>query len=183
MPTLNINNDVVVFPSANVGIGTTSPSNKLHVVGSASGDAANIRIDSTNEYGGLYVTENGTFRTFLGYGNAGTIFSNAQTDSTALRGANYLHLGASSAATITINGSNDCVGIGTTAPDAKLVIVTGSADDSGNSFSFTGYGSKEYVSISKLGFIRSRASDLNGANMHFLDNGGTNRMEMAVNAT
>jgi hypothetical protein len=64
-----------------------------------------------------------------------------------------------------------------------LVIVTGSADDSGNSFSFTGYSSKEYVSISKLGFIRSRASDLNGANIHFIDNGGTLRMEMAVNTS
>jgi hypothetical protein len=64
-----------------------------------------------------------------------------------------------------------------------LVIVTGSTDDSGNSFSFTGYSSKEYVSISKLGFIRSRASDLNGANIHFIDNGGTLRMEMAVNTS
>jgi hypothetical protein len=75
------------------------------------------------------------------------------------------------------------VGIGNTSPSATLDILTGSSESSGNSFSFTGYNSKTYVSISKVGFIRSRASDLNGANMHFLDNGGTTRMEMAVNTT
>ena len=39
MPTLNINNDVVLFPSANVGIGTTAPQSKLHVAraGNANG--------------------------------------------------------------------------------------------------------------------------------------------------
>ncbi len=109
----------------NVGIGTTSPGNKLHIVGAANGsDAGNIRIDSTDQYGGLVINENTTFRTFLGYGNANHIFSNAQSDSTALRAANYLHLGASSVATITINAS-DNVGIGTTSPAYKLDVATG----------------------------------------------------------
>jgi hypothetical protein len=116
-----------VTTAGNVGIGTTSPSNLLHLIGSAGGgDAANLRIDSTNEYGGLVINENTTFRTFLGYGNSGNIFSNAQTDSTALRAANYLHLGASSVATITIDNS-DRVGIGTTSPASKLHVSGASA--------------------------------------------------------
>jgi hypothetical protein len=74
-------------------------------------------------------------------------------------------------------------GIGTYSPSAKLSIVTGSADTTGNGFSYIGSNSKEFVSISKVGFIRSRASDTNGANIHFQDNGGTKRMEIAVGTT
>jgi hypothetical protein len=132
-----------VFSGSNVGIGTASPQNNLHISGAASSDAANIRIDSTTQYGGLVINENTTFRTILGYGNAGNIFQNAQTDSTALRAANYLHLGASSAATLTIN-SSDNVGIGTTSPNAKLdvsgsVLISGSLTVSGSS-TFTNIG-------------------------------------------
>jgi len=46
MPTLNINNDVVLFPSANVGIGTTSPTSKLNVQGTAA--ELQVKNDATN---------------------------------------------------------------------------------------------------------------------------------------
>jgi hypothetical protein len=72
------------------------------------------------------------------------------------------------------------VGIGTTSPTATLQV---SNTSSGNAFSMIGSNSKEFVNIAYLGYIRTRASDTNGANMHFVDNGNTKRMEMAVNAS
>jgi hypothetical protein len=162
---------MVIKGSGNVGIGTTAPGYRLHVK-----DSANV---------GTIAIGNDTYPGLI-YSNAGT--GEFRIDNRSSAGAGYITFYpngqaatiGSEAMRITTAGN---VGIGTTAPDAKLVIVTGSADDSGNSFSFTGYSSKEYVSISKLGFIRSRASDLNGANIHFIDNGGTLRMEMAVNTS
>ena len=72
------------------------------------------------------------------------------------------------------------VGIGTSSPNATLQVAN---TTSGNAFSMIGSNSKEFVSISYLGYIRTRASDTNGANMHFADNGNTKRMEMGVNST
>jgi hypothetical protein len=141
---------LTVTYAGNVGIGTTNPQNNLHISGAASSDASNIRIDSTTQYGGLVIYENNTLRTILGYGNAGNIFSNAQTDSTSLRGANYLHLGASSAVTLTIN-SSDNVGIGTTSPSQKLevsgsgYIIKATANGSDSSYFQAVNGSYDYI--------------------------------------
>jgi len=111
---------VRILSGGNVGIGTTSPSSLLHVRGAAAGDASNVRIASTGTYGGITIYEDTTARLYLAYGDSGNIFSNGQADSANIRGSNYLQLGASSTATITINGSNDFVGIGNTAPAQKL---------------------------------------------------------------
>jgi hypothetical protein len=162
----NATEQMRITSAGNVGIGTTSPTR-------------GITINKINEFASLNIVKANTANqiVYLGTGSSGPddlgilqLYDGGVAKVQLYTGGNSYFTGGN-------------VGIGTTAPDAKLVIVTGSADDSGNSFSFTGYSSKEYVSISKLGFIRSRASDLNGANIHFIDNGGTLRMEMAVNTS
>jgi hypothetical protein len=80
---------------------------------------------------------------------------------------------------MTITGLTGNVGIGSTVPNAKLNLVS----TSGEAFIFKGSGDKEFVSINHLGFIRTRASDTNGANMHFIDNAGNKRMEMSVGSS
>jgi hypothetical protein len=111
--------------------------------------------------------------------NPGSIYSTTVLEHECSPGFNHSSVGG----TDYFNINNGNVGIGTTSPNATLNIVTPSDDTTGNSFVFKGSNAKEFVSISKLGFIRSRASDTNGANMHFFDNAGSKRVEVAVTST
>jgi hypothetical protein len=109
----------------------------------------------------------------------GSIYSTTILEHECSPGFNHTSVGG----TDYFNINNGNVGIGTTEPNATLNIVTPSDDTTGDSFKFKGSNAKEFVSISKLGFIRSRASDTNGANMHFFDNAGSKRVEVAVTST
>ena len=133
----------------NVGIGTTGPEAKLHIVSGAS--QAGFLSRGTN-------------------GDTWFPYSNSQN---YVRGVTNFDSGS-----VYFTGGN--IGIGTSSPNATLQVAN---TTSGNAFSMIGSNSKEFVSISYLGYIRTRASDTNGANMHFADNGNTKRMEMGVDAT
>jgi hypothetical protein len=109
----------------------------------------------------------------------GSIYSTTILEHECSPGFNHTSVGG----TDYFNINNGNVGIGTTEPNATLNIVTPSDDTTGDSFKFKGSNAKEFVSISKLGFIRSRASDTNGANMHFFDNAGSKRVEVSVTST
>jgi hypothetical protein len=112
--------------SGNVGIGTSSPSQKLHVVDSANSDLngtawfgstagnANIRIDaaSTGFFAYQTFSQGGTGRFELGISSTSSDFyinPNVQSGSTG--------------ASIYVKKSNGCVGIGTTAPDYELQVA------------------------------------------------------------
>ena len=98
--TNGIANVLVLNASGNVGIGTTSPSNKLEVAG-------NINVIAPNPY--IWIGESGSG------GGAGFIGWNDASD--------YLFLGHSYGSAfnkdIVINSSGN-IGIGTTSPDTKL---------------------------------------------------------------
>ena len=105
--------------NGNVGIGTTAPGAKLHVSGTSS--ALEI-IEGSGISGWLRFDEAGTTRGYLGYGDAGQLFTDQLTDSIALRAQNALQLGSGTGADLTID-TNGNVGIGTTAPNTMLEIA------------------------------------------------------------
>jgi hypothetical protein len=136
--------DMIVLDSTgNVGIGTTSPSEKLHVVGSAliegsstelkvkgsgSYDTANIvmgnaahdsfSIDTRNDPG-----DNKTTLSFDSYLTTGT--------SAITLGDNYVNLSTAGSTRLVINSSGN-VGIGTGSPDTKLDVAGRAVIGTGN---------------------------------------------------
>ena len=104
---------MTIDTSGNVGIGTTSPTQLLHI---ASSGNATAQIDAgATAVPGLYFAQAGTRRAFLRYQNAG------QFDIVNEYGALgfYTGTGGSETQRMTINASGN-VGIGTTSPSNKL---------------------------------------------------------------
>ena len=139
---------IVVDSTGNVGIGTTSPSEKLHVVGSAliegsstelkvkgsgSYDTANIvmgnaahdsfSIDTRNDPG-----DNKTTLSFDSYLTTGT--------SAITLGDNYVNLSTAGSTRLVINSSGN-VGIGTGSPDTKLDVAGRAVIGTGNTLTNT----------------------------------------------
>ena len=121
MPTLNINNDVVLFPSANVGIGTTSPGAKLDVETSAAGYAAIIKNTSAGgDYLKMIGDSGNTVFEFGSGGTGGDGFVNIYSD-------NSQKVLINADGTSYFNGGN--VGIGTTSPGYSLDVAGTSRSD------------------------------------------------------
>jgi hypothetical protein len=123
----------------NVGIGTTSPSQKLEVVG---GEIKAGRVDSSNEGGQLSfgrASDNNTAWYIDAYGNAA---------SPQLRFVNV----DNAVVAMTITGSN--VGIGTSSPNYKFEVNGISASTSGFLLS-----SGQYTSISGVPYIGMFATE------------------------
>jgi hypothetical protein len=168
--------------TGNVGIGTTSPSEKLHVAGNiVLGSTANGYQEAGSKYIGLSYPSLGTDG-YVGFQfesvNAPAPYNGNYSQNIKFYTHHYAAgTGGTPRMTIQYDGN---VGIGTVSPNATLQVAN---TTSGNAFSMIGSNSKEFVSISYLGYLRSRASDTNGANMHFADNGNIKRMEMGVTTT
>jgi hypothetical protein len=98
--------------SGNVGIGTTSPSYPLHVVGS-------VKLDGVTYLGYPQVQDDGRLR--FGDGNDYSIGYNSADDTLRIADGNSL----TTSPRITLDSSGN-VGIGTTSPVEKLTVPSGS---------------------------------------------------------
>ena len=113
------NTDLIVKGNGNVGIGTTSPQQKLHIVDT---DGANIILNSNTgaENNGIWMTEGGIAAP---YANGAYV----HYDST--NNAFKINTGTTSLTTkLTIERDSGNVGIGTTSPGIKLDVNSGGSD-------------------------------------------------------
>jgi hypothetical protein len=110
----------VIDTSGNVGIGTTSPAIKLHVV---SNIEEVIRVES-GATGAIHFFNGATRTGILGYSNGTTIASGADADDMVLRAesGHKLHLAISGIPRFTLDSAGN-VGIGTTSPVEKLDVA------------------------------------------------------------
>ena len=109
--------------NGNVGIGTSTPGNKLSVVGGA--DFLNSILVSGNADPSIRLSANGTTELALGVASVpGNYSSSAAVNDTVIRNSSArLHLqSGTGAAAVTIDTANN-VGIGTTTPSTKLDVA------------------------------------------------------------
>jgi hypothetical protein len=167
--------------NGNVGIGTTVPAAKLHIVSTTNEDG--IIIDAPT-YPEVVFRKAGSTAGYLAIaGNAGGYATGSLTNSLILRSESaYSHMTTGgSNIVLTANGTN--IGIGTTAPAAKLEVVGTSArvSNSGDAkFEYFGSGSDR-------GFVGWQASSPAGVHLLNRDNspiyfGTTNTERMRIDA-
>ncbi len=109
----------VYVASGRVGIGTIKPLSNLHIVGVAEVG----RLEGTNSAYLNFHETGDVDHGYLGYvSGAMTIFTNELSRAMVLQGSNAVQLGVGSQAYLTLNNTGN-VGIGTTAPAARLDVV------------------------------------------------------------
>ena len=115
-------NVFLINGNGNVGIGTVSPAEKLHVYSTNVQDG--IRIDATT-YPELVLLRAGVIKGYVSIaGSAGGYGTGTLADSLILRAeSGYVHLSNSSNPVLTINGNS--VGIGTTTPALPFHVYSG----------------------------------------------------------
>ena len=123
---------LVITPSGNVGIGATSPSQKLHVKSATTNDLV-LKLEQDNAYYESYFEANsqdgGFFR--AGISNDSNNFAFFNTDQAAYR---WYGAGGGSPGMVYTNGR---LGIGTTSPNNKLSVL-GNANFGSTLYSYAG---------------------------------------------
>ena len=169
-----------ISAAGNVGVGTASPSNKLHIFTSTSSDG--LSVDGTT-FPAIVLRSNGTI---MGYAPAivtagGGFFSNSSTGDFAFRSeANKILFGVGSGnATMAVSGNN--VGIGTASPASQLVIANGATTSSINAGStqFTVASSrtfKENIEPVAVPDILEKVAAVPVVTYDFRNNGPKNRL-------
>jgi hypothetical protein len=109
-----------ILSNGNVGIGTTSPSKKLHVYTTGSESNSQLFLESADRYASMQMKDN----------SGGVLVQNDQGDLRLLTGYDASMANGSEAMRIKDNGN---VGIGTTDPEEKLD-VTGNARITGMTY-------------------------------------------------
>lgn len=109
-----------IFPSGNIGIGTTSPSELLHINGSS----AAVRIKNSTTGAG---TSSVVFETGMGYASSWNLDANNK-----LHYASN-HYAASPTKLVTISAFNQNVGISQESPASRLTVTGGDVEVTGSS--------------------------------------------------
>jgi hypothetical protein len=129
--------------SRNVGIGTSSPTNRLDVVGSSAFTGENIRLRLNNTAG--------TAATLLSGADSGAAFIGAETNS-------FFYFVTNNVERMRIDASSGNVGIGTTSPSQRLTVNGNLAFDSGYGSAAIAYGCRAWVNFNGTGTVAIRAS-------------------------
>ena len=147
-----------VTNAGNVGIGTTSPSTKLHIVNDSNTSAFTVQRDNNAENLWISIRPNGT----LGASNKSWLIGQpANTDTLAFKA--YDGVGFVDTMAFTNSGN---VGIGTTTPSARLHVLT----TSGSQARFA-YDANNYTDVTYTGF-----NTVGGSQTFSI--GGTERMRI-----
>jgi hypothetical protein len=110
----------VIIPSGNVGIGTTSPAEKLTIDGTVSGAYVRISNAASGDVSSGYMIYNGSNLDF-------NVYTNPTFGNTTLLTREALAIRAGGSERMRIDSSGN-VGIGTTSPDNKLQVVAGNGN-------------------------------------------------------
>jgi hypothetical protein len=141
----NINNKFLVQTGGNVGIGSTSPTSPLVVVGTGVGSSGTIGIQGANAHVG-FKNSSGTFRSWVGHFNAAGHGSDAdlnlKTGYGSVGNIRFSADGDTTAAQMFLQGSTGNVGIGTSSPDFLTHIYS-----SGNSVLGITAGTSAYATL------------------------------------
>ena len=137
VPIMNVNSDGTSYFDGNVGIGTTSPGDKLHVNGTVRSQAP-----ATSDWGLLSFNSSGT-------SSSGVWFDNGSAQLYLRRSDNSVQTKIVSAGSSYINGGN--VGINVTNPNARLNVNGGIKIEGTNPLSFGGSASVPSWAINSSG--------------------------------
>jgi hypothetical protein len=169
-----------ISADGNVGVGTASPSNRMHIFTTVSSDG--LSIDGTT-FPALVLRSSGVIKGFAPaiVTTAGGFFSNSATGDFAFRSeANKILFGVGSgAATMAVSGNN--IGIGTVSPGSQLVIASGATTSSINAGAtqFTVASSrtfKENIEPTDVPDILQKIDAVPVVTYDFKDNGPKNRL-------
>jgi len=133
----NATEKVRIDTAGNVGIGTTSPSNKLHVSFDTNNNGIVINQNTLSRQAYLLFHQTGSGTWQLGKQTDNNFFL---YDSVGARDVMQINAGANNA--LILQPSNGNVGIGTASPGAKLEVIGGSTNDATPEFRISGSNGK-----------------------------------------
>jgi hypothetical protein len=147
--------------NGNVGIGTSSPTKKLHIYSASNAQAriesanglANLEIDGGVNKAAVDFYDNGNWSGTMGYSISG----------------DYLYWTESGQTTLVSKGGN--IGIGTTSPSSKLDISSSGNSSSSNSMTITNTAGTDLFNVRDDGFVSvNTTSQIGAANFVVNDN-------------
>jgi len=130
--------DMTIGTGGNVGIGTTSPADLLHIYGGSADQF--LKVQNTSTYTGLWLEDAGT--------NNGWLLLSGYTDGAAAGDFAIREYGVQTSLTIKQTSGN--VGIGNTAPNQKLELSVGNGVTGGLRINYAASATSEGMDITYL---------------------------------